>query len=208
MSDDLFSGTDHFQKIPMPDADVFYLRNLELSLSDDVLLKKLISETPWQQERILVWAKEFQQPRLVAWYGDPSRNYSYSGVKLTPIPWTGLLIEARSSVEKAAAASFNSVLLNYYRDERDSMGFHSDDEPELGNRPIIASLSLGEERTFILKHKTDRYVKPVRLRLASGSVLLMKGNTQRFWKHGIAKATRRCGPRVNLTFRTIVPLGA
>jgi alkylated DNA repair dioxygenase AlkB len=178
MTDDLFSDTDHFQKIPMPDADVFYLHNLELSLSYDALLKKLISETPWQQKSVLVWAKEFQQPRLIAWYGDPGRNYSYSGI------------------------------LNYYRDNRDSMGFHSDDEPALGDRPIIASLSLGEERTFVMKHKTDRYVKPIRLRLASGSVLLMKGNTQRFWQHGIAKATRRCGPRLNLTFRTIVPVAA
>jgi alkylated DNA repair dioxygenase AlkB len=208
MTDDLFSDTDHFQKIPMPDADVFYLHNLELSLSYDALLKKLISETPWQQKSVLVWAKEFQQPRLIAWYGDPGRNYSYSGIRLTPIAWTELLLEVRRNVEEATTASFNSLLLNYYRDNRDSMGFHSDDEPALGDRPIIASLSLGEERTFVMKHKTDRYVKPIRLRLASGSVLLMKGNTQRFWQHGIAKATRRCGPRLNLTFRTIVPVAA
>ena len=101
-------------------------------------------------------------------------------------------------------ASFNSVLLNYYRDNRDSMGFHSDDEPELGERPVIASVSLGEERTLVLKHQLNKLAKPVRLRLASGSVLLMKGETQRYWKHGVAKKTRACGPRINLTFRRIL----
>jgi alkylated DNA repair dioxygenase AlkB len=95
------------------------------------------------------------------------------------------------------------VLLKYYRDNKDSMGFHSDDEPELGERPVIASLSLGEERTFILKHKTLKAIPAVRLRLVSGSVLLMRGDTQRHWKHGIPKESRRCGPRVNLTFRHI-----
>jgi len=96
------------------------------------------------------------------------------------------------------------VLFNYYRNHRDSMGMHSDDEPELGERPILASLSLGEERTFILKHKREKDSKPVRLKLASGSLLLMKGDTQRCWKHGIDKESRPCGPRINLTFRRIL----
>jgi len=96
------------------------------------------------------------------------------------------------------------VLLNYYRDNRDSMGFHSDDEPELGLRPVIASLSLGEERTLTMKHKLNKLAKPIRLKLTSGSLLLMKGETQRYWNHGIAKESRPCGPRVNLTFRRIV----
>ena len=104
-----------------------------------------------------------------------------------------------------ATTSFNSVLLNYYRDNRDSIGFHSDDEPELGEQPVIASLSLGEERMFILKHKRLKLVGPVYVRLASGSLLLMKGDTQRCWRHGILKESRSCGPRVNLTFRQIIP---
>src|SRR4029453_18711713 len=99
--------------------------------------------------------------------------------------------------------NFNSVLVNYYRDHHDSMGLHSDDEPELGRWPIIASLSLGEERTFILRHKTRRDLKDFRLRLASGSLVLMKGGTQHCWKHGIEKEKRSCGPRINLTFRRI-----
>jgi alkylated DNA repair dioxygenase AlkB len=113
------------------------------------------------------------------------------------------LIDIKNRVEKVAGASFNSVLLNYYRHHRDSMGLHSDDEPELGRQPIIASVSLGEERTFILKHKTRRELKIVRLKLASGSLLLMKGDTQHCWKHGIDKEKGPCGPRVNLTFRRI-----
>ena len=113
------------------------------------------------------------------------------------------MIDIKSRVEKIAGIDFNSVLLNYYRDHRDSMGLHSDDEPELGRRPIIASVSLGEERTFILKHKTRKDLKSVRLKLASASLLLMKGETQHCWKHGIEKQQRRCGPRVNLTFRRI-----
>jgi alkylated DNA repair dioxygenase AlkB len=141
---------------------------------------------------------------LIAWYGDRGSTYTYSGITLTPLCWTELLLDIKRRVEVVAQASFNSVLLNYYRDNRDSMGFHSDDEPELGDRPAIASLSLGEERTLILKHKLNKLFKPMRLRLASGSLLLMKGQTQTCWKHGIAKETRRCGPRVNLTFRRIV----
>ena len=139
--------------------------------------------------------------------GDRASNYTYSGIQLTPLPWTDILREVRGRIEALADATFNSVLLNYYRDNRDSMGFHSDHEPELGDRPVIASLSLGEERIFVLKHKVDRFVKPVRLKLASGSLLLMKGETQRYWKHGIAKETRACGPRVNLTFRHIASKG-
>jgi len=187
----------------MPDADVCYMPHLELGWPHDAILHRLIADTPWRQENVVVWAKEYRQPRLTAWYGDRGCDYSYSGITLAPLPWTDLLLDVKKRVETAATASFNSVLVNYYRDNRDSMGFHSDDEPELGARPVIASLSLGEERTLILKHKTNEFAKPVRLRLASGSLLLMKGETQRYWKHGIAKESRPCGPRVNLTFRQI-----
>ena len=110
----------------------------------------------------------------------------------------------RGVVEDLANERFNGVLLNYCRDHRDSMGFHSDDEKELGQAPVIASVSLGATRTFVLKHKTRSELKPVRLELPSGSLLLMKGLTQKNWKHGIDKQSRPCGPRVNLTFRRIV----
>ena len=202
----LTRGNEHFERIPIADGEVFYLRNLELGRDDVTVRDQLIAEVPWRQESILVWGKMYRQPRLVAWFGDEGSNYTYSGITLNPIPWTDLLFDIKKRVETVTSADFNSVLLNYYRDNRDSMGFHSDDEAELGQNPVIASLSLGEERTLVLKHRTSKLAKPVRLRLESGSLLLMKGETQRHWKHGIAKETRRCGPRINLTFRRIVML--
>ena len=205
MADLLFS-TGTLEKVPLPDADVYYLDNIELGSSAEEILRRLISDTPWRQESVIVRGRQFAQPRLVAWYGDRESAYSYSGINLAPLPWTDLLLVTRRRVEEVAGSSFNSVLLNYYRDNRDSIGFHSDDEPELGRRPVIASVSLGDERTFVLRHKRLKVLKPVRLLLGSGSFLLMKGETQRHWKHGIAKETRFCGPRVNLTFRRIIPL--
>lgn len=155
----------------------------------------------------MVWGKRHPQPRLIAWYGDRGRGYTYSGIRLEPLPWNETLLKIKDHVEHLTASMFNSVLLNYYRDQNDSMGFHSDDEPELGPQPVIASLSLGERRTFVLKHKNRKDLKPVKIALESGSLLVMKGDTQKNWKHGIDKETRPCGPRVNMTFRDIVPPG-
>jgi alkylated DNA repair dioxygenase AlkB len=168
------------------------------------MLLALIDETPWRQENVKVWGKTFRQPRLVAWYGDPGHRYSYSGISLNPLPWTDRIASVKARVEELVQARFNSVLLNYYRDQNDSMGMHSDDEKELGPRPIIASLSLGAERSFLLKSKIDPGAKLIRLPLASGSLLLMKGDTQKNYKHGIGKESRSLGPRVNLTFRVIM----
>ncbi len=207
MMSDLFAAADRLERIPMIDAEVYYLSDLVLVRERDEILQWLIAGTEWRQDTIVVWGKTYQQPRLVAWYGDSGSEYTYSGITLSPMPWTELLLDIKKRVERITQESFNSVLLNYYRDNRDSMGFHSDDEPELGEKPVIASVSLGEERTLVLKHKMDKLAKPVRLRLASGSLLLMKGETQRCWKHGIAKETRRCGARVNLTFRHIAAHG-
>jgi alkylated DNA repair dioxygenase AlkB len=202
----LLEATERLERIPIADGEVYYLSKLELGRDDHEVFNQLIREVPWRQERILVWGKMHLQPRLVAWYGDRGSDYTYSGITLTPLPWTDLLLEIKTRIETvSAAASFNSVLLNYYRNNRDSMGFHSDDEPELGLRPVISSLSLGEERTLTLKHRLNKLAKPVRLKLASGSLLLMKGETQKYWMHGIAKESRPCGPRINLTFRQIVP---
>ena len=201
---DLFSAQHRLQLIPMQDAEVHYLRHVPLAQPPHIMMSELIDEIPWRAENIVVWGKTYPQPRLIAWYGDVGKNYTYSGINLHPLLWTQALLDIKSRVEAVAGTDFNSVLLNYYRDHRDSMGLHSDDEPELGERPILASLSLGEERIFILKHKRDNALKPVRLKLASGSILLMKGDTQRYWKHGIDKETRPCGPRVNLTFRRIL----
>lgn len=191
------------ERIPLEDAEIYYLRELVSAQTAEAFMNKLIAGVPWRAENIVVWGKNVSQPRLIAWYGDEGANYTYSGIRHDPLPWTHTLIDIKNGIEEIAGTDFNSVLVNYYRDHRDSMGLHSDDEPELGRRPIIASLSLGEERTFILKHKTRKDVKSVRLKLASGSLLLMKGETQHCWKHGIEKEKSPCAPRINLTFRRI-----
>jgi alkylated DNA repair dioxygenase AlkB len=203
MIDDLFRTQTMLERVPMQDAEVYYLPEFPLAQTAEAVMKHLIDEIPWRAESIVVWGKTVLQPRLIAWYGDKGANYTYSGIHHDPLPWTDTLIDIKTRVEKVADTSFNSVLLNYYRHHRDSMGLHSDDEPELGHRPIIASLSLGEDRTFILRHKTRRDLKTFRLKLASGSLLLMEGDTQHCWKHGIEKEKRPCGPRINLTFRRV-----
>jgi alkylated DNA repair dioxygenase AlkB len=183
---------------------VLYAPSADLPLPPQILLDRLLAEIAWREEDIVLWGRKFPQPRLIAWYGDAGASYTYSGVRHDPLPWTDLLREIKSSVERASATQFNSVLLNYYRHERDSMGLHSDDEPELGPEPVIASVSLGEVRTFVMRHKKRKDLPTMRLPLASGSLLLMRGTTQRFWRHGIDKQASPCGPRVNLTFRYIL----
>jgi alkylated DNA repair dioxygenase AlkB len=204
MMRDLFqSGERHL--LDIPDAEIHYLSYVELGAPPQDLLRELIEQTPWRAEVINLWGKQYRQPRLVAWYGDAGARYTYSGLSLEPLPWTERLADLRARIEALAAATFNSVLLNYYRDHNDSMGLHSDDEAELGRNPTIASLSLGEPRTLVLKHKSRKDLMPIRLELQSGSLLLMQGETQHHWKHGINKLRRPCGPRVNLTFRRIRP---
>ncbi len=202
MTQELFD-TDRFEPIALPDADVALLRQLDLRGESAALLDELISTIPWRQEAITLWGKRMLQPRLVAWHGDPGLAYTYSGLRLEPEAWTSTLQHLKSVVEDAVGTAFNSVLLNYYRDRNDSMGLHSDDEPELGDNPVIASLSLGAERVFVLKHKSRRDLRAVKLPLPPESLLVMKGPTQAHWKHGLQKERRACGPRVNLTFRVI-----
>jgi alkylated DNA repair dioxygenase AlkB len=205
MTSDLFAASARLERVRMPDADVFYLDRLVPAGSDTKILRRLIAEIAWRSEEVVMWGRKLPQPRLTAWYGDADASYAYSGIQLHPLPWTPILLDIKARVEETVGSTFNSVLINYYRDNRDSIGFHSDDEPELGEQPVIASLSLGEERMFILKHKRLKLVGPVYVRLASGSLLLMKGDTQRCWRHGILKESRSCGPRINLTFRRIIP---
>ena len=202
MTRDLFANGE-LELLDLPDADIYYAARVDLGADPDLILKELIEHIPWRTEVINLWGKEYQQPRLAAWFGDAGARYTYSGLSLEPLPWTDALSTLRSRVEALAGASFNSVLLNYYRDHRDGMGMHSDDEPELGRNPTIASVSLGERRTFVLKHRFRKELKPTHLPLDHGSLLLMKGATQHNWKHGINKVSHPCGPRVNLTFRRI-----
>jgi len=200
---DLFA-TGQLELLDIPDAEIYYAALVDFGAAPDRILQALIEQIPWRSETINLWGKEHQQPRLSAWFGDADARYTYSGLSLEPLPWTDLLSTLRARVESLAGTTFNSVLLNYYRDHRDSMGMHSDDEPELGRNPVIASLSFGEQRTFVLKHKSRKDLKSIQVELESGSLLLMKGATQHHWKHGINKLARPCGPRVNLTFRRIL----
>ena len=196
---DLFTSSNSLISIPIPDGELLWLEQLPLGLSNEQVLARLLAETDWRAESVTLWGKQHLQPRLSAWHGDA--RYSYSGLDLEPLPFTPLLRELKQAVEAATGHTFNSVLLNYYRNERDSMGMHSDNEPELGPEPAIASLSFGATRTFILRHRTSK--QTVKLPLTCGSVLLMRGKTQHCWLHGINKSARQIGPRVNLTFRYI-----
>lgn len=200
---DLFTLDRKFDPISIPDADVSILHSMETPIPYDQMLHKLMSDTIWRQENVRIYGKEYQQPRLVSLYGDSGMQYDYSGISLRPLPWTDLLREIKRRIEDCTDATFNAVFLNLYRDHNDSMGFHSDDERELGQNPVIASLTFGATRTFLLKHKFKKELPLVKVPLESGTVLLMRGATQHNWKHGINKQTTPCGPRVNLTFRTI-----
>jgi alkylated DNA repair dioxygenase AlkB len=191
------------ERLSLPDAEIYVQRNFPTGIAAEIALKRLMAETPRRSETVTLWGKTYAQPRLTAWYGDAGRAYTYSGITLQPEPWTKLLQELKADVERAVAEQFNSVLLNYYRNERDSVGYHSDDEAELGPTPVIASLSFGDTRTFVLKSKHRRH-KPVRIALEDGTLLLMKGATQQNWRHGVEKETKPCGPRLNLTFRRII----
>lgn len=202
---DLFTLDRQFEPICMPDADVSILHGLETPLPYDQMLRKLLDQTIWRQEAVNIYGKTYDQPRLVSLYGDPGQQYDYSGISLRPLPWTDLLREIKRRIQDCTNATFNAVFLNLYRDHNDSMGFHSDDEKELGQNPTIASLTFGATRTFLLKHKTRKELPLVKVPLEAGTVLLMKGATQHHWKHGINKQTVPCGPRVNLTFRTLFP---
>ncbi len=161
----------------------------------------LREETPWKRESIRIAGRLIPVPRLTAWYGDPGASYTYSGLRNEPLPWTPRLDDLRVRAGETAGARFNAVLLNLYRDGRDSMGWHADDEPELGEDPVIASLSLGAPRRFVLRHEKKRG-RAITLVLRDGSLLVMGGRTQRFYRHAVPKEDA-AGERINLTFRWI-----
>lgn len=161
----------------------------------------LSEDLDWRQNHIKMFGRVMPEPRLVSWIGDQGVEYTYSGLNLLPAPWSPLISELRIMCEDLAGTSFNSVLANLYRTGSDGVGWHSDDEPELGIDPVIASLSLGAERRFDLRHKISR--EQVKIGLPPGSVAVMSGSCQSNWHHRIAKTKRPIGPRINLTFRTI-----
>jgi len=156
----------------------------------------------WQQEQVVIFGQRRRVPRLVAWHGDPGASYRYSGTDHDPEPWTAELELIRARVAGLCGVAFNAVLLNLYRDGRDGMGWHADDEPELGRDPVIASVSLGAVRRFCLRHRRRKDLK-VGLDLPHGSLLVMSGATQHHWVHALPKTRRPVGERINLTLRSI-----
>jgi len=165
--------------------------------------ENLIRTIAWKQDEIRMFGKLLPIPRLQAWYGDEKKTYTYSGIKMTPHSWTKTLLDIKYRIESVCSESFSSVLLNRYRNGRDSMGWHADDEKELGQNPIIASVNFGATRAFQMRRKDDHQEKHV-LELGSGSLLIMQGSTQHFWQHQIPKTAKDVGERINLTFRRII----
>jgi len=186
----------------LPNAVIKYVPDFYNQKEADNLLNTLLDELNWQQDYIKMFGKTHKVPRLQAFYGDKGFDYSYSNIKLKTNPWTTTLIQIKAQVENFCEHSFTGVLANLYRNGKDSNGWHADDEPELGQNPVIASLSFGAARNFHLKNKTDKTIKQ-KIVLTNGSLLLMKGSTQHFYHHQLSKTTQKVDNRINLTFRKI-----
>lgn len=201
----MFSEADcDATSIELKDASLIYFPRAFAAEEADALLDYCLRGLPWRQDSLTIAGKRVAIPRLQNWFGDPDAHYSYSGLALSPLPWPAQMLQIRDRAEVIARQSFNAVLANYYRNGRDSVGWHSDDEKELGLQPVIASVSLGATRVFEMKHRHDKSIKTLRLPLTHGSVLVMKGGTQQFWRHQLPKAEEITQPRVNLTFRKIL----
>ena len=191
------------KQIPIQDGLVYIDHGFLSAKESEALYQHLLEGIQWEQEEITLFGKKVLQPRMHAWYGDKGLSYTYSGLTMKACTWTDELFTVKEKIEKAYAAKYNSVLLNLYRSGKDSMGWHSDDEAELRRNPVIASLSLGAARRFHLKHKTAKEVENKRLDLGNGSLLIMAGETQHYWKHQISKTAKEVEPRINLTFRYV-----
>jgi alkylated DNA repair dioxygenase AlkB len=185
-----------------PDAEIEYYPHFFDGKRATELFEKLRKEIPWQQDNITLFGKTHPQPRLTALFGNEGKPYSYSNIVMQPHAWNPLLMFVKNEIEEACNENFTTVLLNYYRDGKDSNGWHADNERELGRNPVIASVSFGAERSFHLQHNTLKEQK-LKINLEHGSLLIMKGTTQHFWKHQIPKTAKLIGPRINLTFRII-----
>jgi len=189
--------------------NVLHRQNGDIILYDSFLAKKyadeifnhLFSCLQWRQEELRMFGKSILSPRLVAWYGDQGTIYTYSGVEHTPLAWEPSLLHLKNRVTACVRRPFNSVLANLYRDQNDSMGWHSDAESELGLVPFIASLSLGETRLFKMQHKKTK--QTLNINLVAGSLLIMGEGVQKYWRHCIPKTRKLKNPRINLTFRYI-----
>ncbi len=190
-------------ELNLPDADFFYYPNFFKKELADELFDKIKDETNWKHDEITIFGKKILQPRLTALYGNLGKPYSYSGLHMQPNKWTPLLTFIKEQIEKQANLQFTTVLLNLYRNQNDSNGWHSDNERELGRDPIIASVSLGETRKFQIKHVSNKLIKKD-IQLEHGSLLIMKSGSQVHYKHQLPKSNQVKKERINLTFRTII----
>ncbi len=195
----MFSNKIH---LDLPDCDITYYSSFLDSKESDSYFKVFKKTIAWRQDDIKVFGKVYAQPRLTALYGNNQKPYSYSNITMQPHEFTTELLEVKEKVENETDLNFTSCLLNLYRNGKDSNGWHADNEKELGENPVIASITLGQERYFHLKHRTKKRLKH-KISLAHGSLLLMRGKTQHHWLHQIAKTTRPIKERINLTFRVI-----
>ena len=175
--------------------------------ASEAVFAALSAQIGFEQRPIRIMGRTVMQPRLSAWVGDPGAAYTYSGVLNEPAPWSAALLELRHAASAAAGEPFNSVLCNLYRDGTDSMGFHADAERELGPQPVIASLSLGATRRFQVRHRRD-VADRLDIDLHDGSLLIMRGELQRHYRHAVPKQRAITEPRINLTFRRIMSRAA
>ena len=187
----------------IPDATVQYDGGYYAFAKAESLQTRLLNTIPWRQNKITVYGKEYNEPRLTQLYGDAGISYGYSGIDFKALPWNEVLSEIKSDIEKATGHSFNVCLVNRYRDGQDSNGWHADNEKVLGENPVITSVSFGQERYFHLRHNENKEWR-FKFPLQHGSLLVMKDQTQHTYQHQIAKTKRPIGERINLTFRKVI----
>jgi len=199
----LFKNEQNIIKFNLPDADVVLYENYFNPTESNELFETLKNSIEWRQDKMNIYGKEINFPRLTAWYGENDKNYSFSGITLKPMYWTDSLLQIKKAIERVENNNFNSVLLNLYRNGQDSISWHTDAEKELGKNPVIASVTFGGTRIFQLKHKFDKNFKIINIPLQHSSLLIMKGETQHYWLHQVPKTKKVIGERINLTFRTI-----
>lgn len=199
---DLFSVFENNdERTLIRNGKFLYIENFFDKNVSDKYFQKLIETIDWQQQKMNMYGKEILFPRLTSWYGDNDKPYSFSGITLQPNEWNKELLEIKNKIETKVDVLFNSVLLNRYRDGNDSISWHTDAENELDKNPVIASVNFGQTRKFQLKHIETK--EKIEIELTHGSLLIMEGELQHFWKHQVPKTTQKVKERINLTFRVI-----
>jgi alkylated DNA repair dioxygenase AlkB len=195
--------TTESESLPITNGSLQYYPGWLAEDKANQLFSLCKEQVDWQQSVIQLYGKSVRIPRLNAWYGDADCPYRYSGHSFSPKPWLPELLALKERVVAQTGIQFNSVLVNYYRNGYDGVAWHSDDEPELGRNPVVASISLGVEREFQLRHRYQKDLAVTKLQLAHGSLLVMGGELQHYWHHQLPKSRRQLGERINLTYRYI-----